>query len=338
MSSDEGKLDDFLNKFSNPLKVFREVCNKEKVKVSKEIENLENESEKMKDYLVEEAKQMFERNKIQETIFKRSKDFSGFKYKAELLQNDNPDHKTLRDALGLGSEYVRFSAGLQNVVGFQIYRVKPIDDDLSKSQTPNGQNILLLHGTEVTNIEGILKEGIKPFQTGRHGPGVFSTNSVTKASEYGECFVSNNGFHQNMIYMFIIKLKIPNSSLIKDFKYKQDNVNKERKVSFASRNPTYENGKKRVYSNYLLSRFEKDRDNMKIYENEPPIYKLISFYKPKLSTMLSTNAILDSNNDKILKGTFTVGGSREIRILSHHDLVTPAYIVKVEVKKTYVRM
>ena len=39
MCIDEEKLDDFLNKFSNPLKVFREVCNKEKNKVRNEKEN-----------------------------------------------------------------------------------------------------------------------------------------------------------------------------------------------------------------------------------------------------------------------------------------------------------
>ena len=93
MCSEKEKLDEFLNKFSNPLKVFREVCNKERVKVLKEVENLENESEKMKEDLVEEAKHIFERNYIN---FKRSEDFSGFKYKAELLQDDDPDHKTLR--------------------------------------------------------------------------------------------------------------------------------------------------------------------------------------------------------------------------------------------------
>ena len=71
MCSYENKLDEFLNKFSNPLKVFREN------KVRKEIENHEKESKKMKDHLVEEARQLFERNK---TNFKSVEDFSEFKY------------------------------------------------------------------------------------------------------------------------------------------------------------------------------------------------------------------------------------------------------------------
>ena len=47
-----------------------------------------------------------------------------------------------------------------------------------------------------------------------------------------------------MVYIFIIKLKISSSSLTKDFKHKQDKFNKERKVSFAIRNPTYVSGEK----------------------------------------------------------------------------------------------
>ena len=73
---------------------------------------------------------MFQRNN---TNFKRSEDFSGFKYKVDLLQNDDPDHKTLRDALGLGSAIVS-SAGLPNVVGFQIYRVKAFGDESSNQK------------------------------------------------------------------------------------------------------------------------------------------------------------------------------------------------------------
>ena len=140
MWSDKDKLDEFLNKFPNPLKVFREVCNKEKVKVLKEVENLENESEKMKEDLAEEAQLMFERNN---TNLKRSEDFSGFKYKAELLQNDDPDHKTLRNSLGLGSETVS-SAGLQIVVKFHLYRLKALDNEVSKPQTSDNRSILLL--------------------------------------------------------------------------------------------------------------------------------------------------------------------------------------------------
>ena len=74
MCSEEGKLDDFLNKFSNPLKAFREVCNKKRFKVRVGIENQKEESEKMTEDLVEEARQLFERNN---TNFKRVEDFSG---------------------------------------------------------------------------------------------------------------------------------------------------------------------------------------------------------------------------------------------------------------------
>ena len=37
MCSEKEKFDEFLNKFSNPLKVLREVCKKEKLEVLKEV-------------------------------------------------------------------------------------------------------------------------------------------------------------------------------------------------------------------------------------------------------------------------------------------------------------
>ena len=64
------------------------------------------------------------------------------------------------------------------------------------------------------------------------------------------------------------------------------------------------------------------------YLREPPVYNVVS--PTNESSLLSANAILDSNNDKILKGTFTVVRTKQITILSHHDLVTPAYFVEIE--------
>ena len=325
MCSAKEKLDEFLNKFSNPLKVFREVCNKEKDKVRKEAENYEYESEKMKEHLLEEAKQMLEQNN---TNFKKSKDFSKFKYKVELLQNDDSDHKTLRDALGLGSKTVS-SAGLQDVVDFKLYRVKASGDEVSESKTSDDQNILLLHGTEVSNVEGILKEGLKPSLKGKHGSGVYSTNSIETASEFGECLLDDSGVFKSMIYLFIIKLNISNSPSTKDFKYEQEKDRKERKVSFSKRNPTYQNGKKILYSKDILERFVSVRANIEKYEKEPPMFEVLLYYKPDLFSL--TNAEFDSKNNKIFKGTFTQE-EEEILVLSHHDLVKPAYLVEIEVK------
>ena len=60
---------------------------------------------------------------------------------------------------------------MQNVAGFQMYRVKGL-------KASNGQNILLLCGTEVINDKGILKEGFKPSQTGRNGLEFYSTTAL----------------------------------------------------------------------------------------------------------------------------------------------------------------
>ena len=52
-----------------------------------------------------------------------------------------------------------------------MYRVKGL-------KASNGQNILLLCGTEVINDKGILKEGFKPSQTGRNGLEFYSTTAL----------------------------------------------------------------------------------------------------------------------------------------------------------------
>ena len=83
-------------------------------------------------------------------------------------------------------------AELWNVAGFKMYRVKAISDKVNELKASYGQNIFLLYGTEVINVKGILKEGFKPSQTGRDGLEFYSTNSVTVASKYGNCFVGDN--------------------------------------------------------------------------------------------------------------------------------------------------
>ena len=45
-------------------------------------------------------------------------------------------------------------------------------------------NILLFHGTSVTNAVGILEKGFKSSTSGLHGPGVYLTASSHLAMEY----------------------------------------------------------------------------------------------------------------------------------------------------------
>ena len=94
---------------------------------------------------------------------------------------------------------------------------------------------------------------------------------------------------------------------------------------FSKRKPKYENGKKIQLNNV------RRQADMKRYVTEPTMYKFILPTNPKL--LSSTNAEFDSNNNKILKGTFTVEKEEEIIVSSHHELVTPEYLVEIEVKK-----
>ena len=125
------------------------------------------------------------------------------------------DYKLLKQSLDLDSETNTFSGtalkkhrGLKdkNTV-YKMYRVRTAVDVVAQSETSNNSNILLLHGTRGQNIEGILKEGFKPSQDGRFGPGVYLTNSFRMASRYGNCFVNDELVPKKMMYLFVNKVR-----------------------------------------------------------------------------------------------------------------------------------
>ena len=82
-------------------------------------------------------------------------------------------------------------------------RVEAFDDEVSEPKTSDDQNILLLHGTEVPNVEGVLKEGLKPSKTEMFCLVVYPTNSIKTASEYCEWLVDDVGVIKSIIYLLM---------------------------------------------------------------------------------------------------------------------------------------
>ena len=174
MFSTNKMLDEFIERFSGNGDLLRNLCNEEKDKISKEIENAVKEFNETKEYMIKEANELFEYNT---SNFKQSS--KGFKNTVELLKKDEPDYNILKQSLHLDSNTaLKRDRGLKNKkIVHNVYRVRPTVNVVAPSGACNSSNILLLHGTRGQNIEGILKEGFKPSQGGRFGPGVYLTNN-----------------------------------------------------------------------------------------------------------------------------------------------------------------
>ena len=114
----------------------------------------------------------------------------------------------MKKSLGLDLTYEQT---VKNVQEFIIYKVKPADYSVKKSGNTHGSNLLLLHGTKGKNVEGILKEGFKPSIKGSLGLGVYLTNHLSLARDYGNCLVIDKEFVKGMSYVFVVKVKQINS-------------------------------------------------------------------------------------------------------------------------------
>ena len=88
----------------------------------------------------------------------------GFKYKLELLKNNDPDYKLLESSINFSDEqtdkFIRQLDLRLKVKSLKIYRVVS-NENISRRSSDSDQ-ILLLHGTKAQNVEGILKEGFNP--------------------------------------------------------------------------------------------------------------------------------------------------------------------------------
>ena len=131
----------------------RELCKKEKIKVTADFTKAEEEFESTKKGLSEELCELFKHNK-----FDPLKSPTDLKYKLEMLEKGNKDYKLLKKSLGLD---LTDEQTVNDVKGFTIYKVKPADNSENKSDNPDGSNLLLLHGTEGKNVKGILKGFVK---------------------------------------------------------------------------------------------------------------------------------------------------------------------------------
>ena len=279
MQSIKSKAEDFLK--SNPnCRAF--LCDYIK-KAEKEISD---ENEKMKkETVIEEFKNWPEYN-----VANFSKLFlPEFKFKLELLKKDHSDFKLLGELLHLNELDDWKTNNTLN-----IYGVIPTKHSSTESNITNFSQFLLLHGTKAPNVEGILKTGFKPSEIGTYGPGVYLTNDIDYAYDYGMCLTKDQGVVKCFRYFFVNQLSQ------KDVQVSSNEL----------KQPT-------SYEDYLI----KDAS-----------VQLFKGYTKSATLKESENDKFDSKNNKILQGTFMNKDEKCIIGLAHHDLVTPVYLIEVEDK------
>ena len=128
MFSNNEKLTEFIQTFSENEDILSELCNEEKNKISKEIENISGQFDMTKKYLLNEAKELFAYNT---SNFKQPSE--ELKYKLELLENDDPDYNII-----ISKDLVLKDKSLV----YNIYRVRTTDNVAAQSQTSNSINII----------------------------------------------------------------------------------------------------------------------------------------------------------------------------------------------------
>ena len=174
MYSIEKHLDQLITQFPGPQDILRQLCQGEKRKTQVKITNIVEKSEARKEDLVKQAVEISE---FDTSAFK--KHLSDSKHELQLLKNNDPDYDLLKGSLGFSAETNRLKRYSNKNVALRIYRVK------SNVESCSCPSLLLLHGTKGCNVEGILKEGLRPSSSGRLGPGIYLTNSFEMAHHYG---------------------------------------------------------------------------------------------------------------------------------------------------------
>ena len=218
MYLNDTNLSQLIKEFSGPQNFLRKLCNEQREKCCKEIKNLEKNFEETKENIIKNVKNIFQ---YSTSNFKTPS--PNFKYKLELMKNEDPDCMILKSSLDVGFNFTFYSTNTssnyfnplkQEQLVYKIYRIKTNDKNIIETKNSESSSILLLHGTKGPCVEGILKEGFRPSQSGSLGPGVYLTNSLIYAFKYGNSFVNDGETPKNLCYLFVSKVKTSNTNVV----------------------------------------------------------------------------------------------------------------------------
>ena len=307
----EKHLNQFITQFSGPQNFLRQLCKEEKQRTKIEIEDMVDWHEERKEHLVEWAVKLF---KYDTSALKKF--LSDSKHELQLLKNDDPDYNLLKEALGLTTETkeVPLKNYSNKSITLRIHRVK------SKVERCSCPSLLLLHGTKGCNVEGILREGLRPSSAGSFGPGIYLTNSFERALSYGKCYVEDEGTAKLLTYLFVNKVKetlTSSSCLCRELKNGQS-------VKFCQ--PSF--GEQQFPTLFVDQ--PDCQDSSFSYDPVLKVFDANSLSDNQTKFKQSLNCKLDSNGNKILSGTFLVDDDEKRIAVAHHEQVTLAYLIEIE--------
>ena len=306
MESIKSKIDEFLKTNPNLEGFLRDYIEKAKAEINKEIEK-----EVIKEIILET------KNTLEYDVGQFKKPFhTEFKYKLEQLESSDSEFKIFEGSLNLeraqnGNSSLQFKLNETKLklkddkTTLKIYRVIPTAKVSTQSSSSSSSQVLLLHGTKAPNVEGILKTGYKPSQKGSRGAGVYLTDSIDYAYNYGNCFAQEQGTVKKFSYVFVNKIK---QADVQDPAKHFQSVMSFQGVSYYRIN-------KISYDDYL-----KMKPIVKVFNHKR---KLVEFEDTRQDKF-------DIRNGKILGGTFQKDFEQSKIALAHHDLVVPVYLIEVE--------
>ena len=267
--------------------------------IQKEKTNRKKEMSDEKEELVEKAKKLLKDNNL---TFR--KDFPpGFKYKLKPLKNDDADYKLLESSIRSSDKLEKDYQTTSDINrpdanrksrALKIYRVVSTDGLSEGSNASDYSQLLLLHGTQARNVEGILKTGFEPSRDGRLGAGVYLTDSIDFAQTFGDSFALENKSIKCSSYFFVSKVKQA------DVEVSSGGV-----------------GRKTFYREYVCK-----EPTIKVFDSSSYLTKNLEH---------TSKDKFDSKNNRLLQGSFQIKDfSTEKEVLAHHDLVIPVYLLQKE--------
>ena len=299
MLSTKNKLETIVKKFPAHKMVLSDFYKSEEKLAKEEIVNKKNDFHKTKESIIQKVKNIFE----QKPSCLQSSSSQEYKYCFEVLEKDHLDYVVLEKSfmrLNQCNDFITTTKGQldlsENIKINRILRVVLNDTIQNESSICDCPSLLLLHGTNKSNVEGILKEGFKPSQNGNFGPGVYLTNCCSIASGYSKCYINDDGMAKLVKYILINKVKQVEES---SRKYEGDNIFQD-----------YINQKPIVQTFNVLK------------------YKQVKIKEDPIQTTY------DSKNNKIIQGTFRICGESANVVLAHHDLVIPTYLIEIQDEKS----
>ena len=175
-----------------------EKYNSEKHLTKEKPKSLESEFHSVKKYVKEQVKQLFDEEvKNLETLHPQ-----GSMYKLQILNKDESDYNLLKKSVLLEKEAAETSNN-----NFTVFRVIPTQRKTVEPSNSDIKTIMYLHGTRLSNIGSILKSGFISSQKGLEGKGVYMSNSVDIASQYGKTYINlqNTIIINNYLFVNVIR-------------------------------------------------------------------------------------------------------------------------------------